>query len=103
MPGREYEKDIGRIADHISDCITASREDNTWIFMRKDVAKDVIELLKNQIPAEPVVYESYMTRSGRMSRRRAFCGACGLRIRIGSNKQDRSQFCERCGKPVKWE
>lgn len=102
MPGREPEE-VDRIVGHISDCITASRVENTWIFMRKDVAKDIIKLLKNQIPVEPVVYESYMTQSGRMSRRRAFCGACGLKIRIGSNKHDRSQFCERCGKKVKWE
>ena len=52
---------------------------------------------------EPDVLDFARYTNGRKQRRRAWCGACGLRIRIGSNKQDRSNYCERCGKAIKWE
>lgn len=61
------------------------------------------KLLKEQEAVAPRISESHRTQSGRMSRRRAWCGACGLGIRIGSNKQDRSNYCERCGRAVKWD
>lgn len=96
MPGREPEENVDRIIGHISDCITASMAENTWIFMRKDVAKDIIELLKNQIPAEPEIGESYLCSNGRMSRRHVWCGVCGIGINFDA------KFCDHCGRPVKW-
>lgn len=64
---------------------------------------DMLEVLKEREPVAPHISKSYRLKSGRMSRRRAWCGACGLMIRIGSNRQDRSKYCERCGREVKWE
>jgi hypothetical protein len=52
---------------------------------------------------EPDIMDFARYTNGRKQRRKAWCGACGLRIRIGSTKQDRSNFCERCGRRVKWE
>ena len=33
---------------HLEDCIKQSRADNTWVFVRKDVLKKTIALLKEQ-------------------------------------------------------
>lgn len=45
---------------------------------------------------KPVVSEAHRYSSGRMSRRRAWCGSCGIGINMDA------RFCDHCGKPVKW-
>ena len=42
MPDRE------KVIGHLNDCMEASRRDNTWVFVRKDIVEDVIALLKEQ-------------------------------------------------------
>ena len=64
---------------------------------------DEYEKGKKNEAVKPDILDFSKYTNGRKQRRKAWCGACGLRIRIGSNKQDRSNFCERCGKAVKWE
>ena len=54
------------------------------------------KLLKKQEAVEPIISESYRTNSGRMSRRKAWCGACGIGINFDA------KFCDHCGKGVKW-
>lgn len=40
--------DREKVISHLNDCMEASRRDNTWVFVRKDIVKDVIVLLKEQ-------------------------------------------------------
>lgn len=42
MPDRE------KVTGHLNDCLMASRADNTWVFVRKDIVVDAIALLKEQ-------------------------------------------------------
>ena len=42
MPDRE------KVIGHLNDCMEASRRDNTWVFVRKDIVADAIDLLKEQ-------------------------------------------------------
>ena len=42
MPDRE------KVIGHLNDCMEASRRDNTWVFVRKDIVADAIDLLKKQ-------------------------------------------------------
>ena len=40
--------DREKVIGHLNDCIEASRRDNTWVFVRKDIVEDAIALLKEQ-------------------------------------------------------
>jgi hypothetical protein len=40
--------DIEKAIEHLSDCLNASRRDNTWVFVRKDIVVDALALLKEQ-------------------------------------------------------
>lgn len=51
----------------------------------QEIAKDALELLKEQEAIEPT-----------WSRGKPFCGVCGLRIRGG-------KYCSECGKPILWK
>ena len=42
MPDRE------KVISHLNDCMEASRRDNTWVFVRKDIVEDALTLLKEQ-------------------------------------------------------
>ena len=42
MPDRE------KVIGHLNDCIEASRRDNTWVFVRKDIVEDALALLEEQ-------------------------------------------------------
>ena len=38
--------DREKVIGHLNDCMEASRRDNTWVFVRKDIVADAIVLLK---------------------------------------------------------
>ena len=38
--------DMEKVIGHLNDCMEASRRDNTWVFVRKDIVADAIDLLK---------------------------------------------------------
>ena len=78
-------------------CEECPYEPGTDRTCREILMTDALELLKEQEAVEPKVSEAYRLLSGRMSRRRAWCGACGIRIRFDS------KFCEHCGRAVKWD
>ncbi len=40
--------DREKVIGHLNDCMEASRRDNTWVFVRKDIVEDTIALLKEQ-------------------------------------------------------
>ena len=37
-----------KVIGHLNDCMEASRRDNTWVFVRKDIVEDTLVLLKEQ-------------------------------------------------------
>ena len=84
--------DIDIVMQHLKDCIDASRRDNTWCFVRKDIIEDALELLN---PGEKVRPEREYSRSGITWWN--ICGACKTAI----NPNDK--FCHECGRAVKWD
>ncbi len=40
--------DREKVICHLNDCMEASRQDNTWVFVRKDIVEDAIAMLKEQ-------------------------------------------------------
>ena len=40
--------DREKVIGHLNDCMEASRRDNTWVFVRKDIVEDALALLKEQ-------------------------------------------------------
>jgi hypothetical protein len=52
--------DREKVVSHLNDCMEASRRDNTWVFVRKDIVEDAIVLLKEQDAKPPVhIHEEY--------------------------------------------
>lgn len=39
--------DMERVISHLTDCMKASRQDNSWVFVRKDIVEDAIAMLKD--------------------------------------------------------
>lgn len=89
MPDRE------KVISHLNDCMEASRRDNTWVFVRKDIVKDALALLKKQ---EAKWVEYGPTDVCRLIK----CSNCGLKFIVGNNIsydewiEDR-KYCRRCG------
>lgn len=40
--------DMEKVIGHLNDCMEASRRDNKWVFVRKDIVEDALELLKDR-------------------------------------------------------
>ena len=38
--------DREKVIGHLNDCVEASRRENTWVFVRKDIVEDAISMLK---------------------------------------------------------
>jgi len=94
MPDRE--KCVG----HLNDCMEASRRDNTWVFVRKDIVDDAIALLKEQ---EEKTVESIRTVAYRTL---GYCPSCGRGLdsyHDGNSGDHITHFCYNCGQAVKWE
>ena len=52
--------DLNKMIDHLKDCIEASRRDNTWVFVRKDIVENAIETLEQRKPLPPEhIHEEY--------------------------------------------
>jgi hypothetical protein len=52
--------DINKVINHLKDCYDASRRENMWCFVRKDIVIDILELLKAQVDVEPD-YKKYIS------------------------------------------
>ena len=83
MPDRE------KVIGHLNDCMEASRRDNTWVFVRKDIVEDAISMLKEQEAVEPIRIDG---------KRNHFikCGNCNYDLLTGY------LFCPHCGRSIKW-
>jgi hypothetical protein len=86
--------DMEKVVDLLNDCLDASRRDNTWVFVRKDIVEDVIPLLKEQ-EAQNVVD---MVLSKKWFRT-ASCPKCNELLEWVYHRN----YCGYCGQAVKWE
>ena len=86
MPDRE------KVICHLYDCLVASRLENMWVFVRKDIVGDALAMLKEQEPVRPE-----RENSGGGTTWWNVCGNC----RTAINPNDK--YCHECGKAVKWE
>ena len=89
--------DREKVVGHLYDCLAASRLENTWVFVRKNIVGDAIALLKEQGPVEPkVIIDTWV------------CGNCGTRLErqsmVGDNIlfTERFEYCPSCGRKVLW-
>ena len=62
MPDRE------KVVGHLNDCMEASRRDNTWVFVRKDIIADVLALLKEQEAEIDEVSDEYIDLGKEMAK-----------------------------------
>ena len=97
--------DREKVIVHLNDCMEASRRDNTWVFVRKDIVEDAIALLKEQDEPKQIVrkqckkeYEDglidYFSEW--------YCPHCKSLIARGFDNRS-IKFCYKCGKPILWE
>ena len=93
--------DKEKVIGHLNDCMEASRRDNTWVFVRKDIVEDALAMLKEQEAVEP---------SFKQDEKGIFvwcCGSCGAymyHIYDGIDKaKEYAKFCRKCGRQVKWD
>lgn len=97
--------DREKVIGHLNDCLMASRADNTWVFVRKDIIADALALLKEQ---QQQIWElqEYLTDKlkeqeavkPRVSSVEQRCGNCNKVIEM-----DGWITCPWCGKPIDWE
>jgi len=95
-------KAVERIPDresvigHLNDCMEASRRDNTWVFVRKNIVEDAIAMLEEKEPVEPTIKEDG----------EAYC-ICGENVGIIPNSKNlpsiRLNYCPKCGRRMKWK
>lgn len=81
--------DRENVVGHLYDCLAASKLENMWVFVRKDIVGDAIALLKEQ-EAVPVIQCEIAHMLFWC------CGSCGVAITDGD------KFCRNCGRKVKW-
>lgn len=87
--------DREKVIGHLYDCLVASRLENMWVFVRKDIVGDALTMLKEQEAVEPGKEDD-----GNPEPCTAWwyvCGSCGQPI----DKMDR--YCRMCGREVAWE
>jgi hypothetical protein len=89
MPDRE------KVIGHLNDCMEASRRDNTWVFVRKDIVEDAITLLKRE---EVTTFKPhYIDKYSKHFICGVECGACCKEI------SSTYHYCPWCGRQIKWE
>lgn len=88
--------DLENVVEHLYDCLAASKPENMWVFVRKDIVGDVIAILKEQ-EAKLVlnIADSIAGMEG------GDCPRCGRYL--ANRISDPSKFCKYCGQAVKWE
>ena len=81
--------DWEKVTGHLRDCLAASRHDNTWVFVMKDVVEDALAIMEQQEPVWPTFDQS----TGFYT-----CGSCGKTL-IGWSDVN---YCQKCGRKVRW-
>lgn len=95
--------DREKVLGHLNDCMMASREENTWVFVRKDIVEDALALLKEKEEKPMTEYDDGWD-----------CPSCGLKL-MGKTASgypynlfdlpddEIVKHCPICGQAVKWE
>ena len=81
--------DREKVIGHLNDCVEASRRENTWVFVRKDIVEDAISMLKER-PKMVVVQDDGCP----------CCPICGNELYPFPHHQ---KYCDECGQAVKWD
>jgi len=114
--------DRKKVVEHLYDCLAASKLDNMWVFVRKDIVGDAISLLKEQEAFEPewrkvTSCTTYLMKDAiallkeqetgvspkeiKMYPNNVWaCGNCG-HVAVGSADY-KAEYCPECGKKVQW-
>lgn len=92
--------DRENVVEHLYDCLAASRRDNMWIFVRRDIVVDAaLLLLKEKQEPEKVLQDRQCEIAPGVYIRKGFCPGCNQEIIWYTNER----FCGFCGKAVKWD
>lgn len=102
--------DREKVIGHLKDCMEASRRDNTWVFVRKDIVADAIALIKER-EAKHTIKQTYHVMMNQdyenpveVTRYDWLCPTCkSLLCRDIDVIDDNYHFCKVCGQAVKWE
>lgn len=81
--------DKEKVIGHLNDCVEASRRENTWVFVRKDIVEDALSLLKEQ-PKMVVVQDDGCP----------CCPTCGNELYAFPHYQ---KYCDECGQELNWK
>ena len=60
--------DREKVIGHLNDCMEASRADNGWVFVRKDIIADVLALLKEQEAEIDEISDEYLDLGKEMAK-----------------------------------
>lgn len=89
--------DTEKVIGHLNDCMEASRRDNTWVFVRKDIVEDAIVLLKDQEIGH-WIFLTDCSNSG------VYCSECNTKVFDSYPfKKKLSYFCPHCGTRMEGE
>lgn len=88
--------DREKVIGHLYDCLAASRPENMWVFVRKDIVGDALALLKEQEPKQVIGIADSIE-----GMEVGYCPSCDRGI--VNKKIDETKFCKFCGQAVKWE
>ena len=92
--------DREKVIEHITDCVRIAdcQINHNWVFVRTEILKDALVLLKKQEPVEPIPTEDDDW----------ICGACNNSV-VGTEELNeggltpiRFNYCPNCGRAVKW-
>lgn len=85
--------DREKVIGHLYDCLAASKPENLWVFVRKDIVGDALNLLKEQEPIRPI-----LARIGNYEAINDYtCPVCGTDL------YHLQKYCDECGRAVKWD
>lgn len=90
--------ELDKVTNHLNDCLEASRRDNGWCFVRKDIVDDAVSLLKEQqkqIEAMNFIYGFVYGGQVKEIKKLVRCKDCIHR--------DPEDFKCDCGHDIHWE
>ena len=71
--------ELDKVTNHLNDCLEASRRDNGWCFVRKDIVEDalsIIEEQRKQIEAMNFIYGFVYGGEVKEIKKLVRCGEC---------------------------
>ena len=92
-----------KVIGHLEDCMdVAERTPHEWVFVRTEIVRDALELLKALEPVAPIQGADDQDED-------IFCcGSCGAVVGVPflgppGECEVQDNYCPNCGRAVKWE